>query len=378
MKQSMTTPIPLLSLKAQHERLAPELRQAVLKVVDSGIFILGPEVKQFEAEFAAALGARHAVGVSNGTDALRVALEAVGVGPGDEVLVPSFTFIATATAVSALGAAPVFVDIDPVTMTMDPTAAAAAAGPKTKAIIPVHLFGQPADMDELCALAEEKGLRVVEDCAQAHLTTYKGRTVGTIGDAGAFSFYPSKNLGAAGDAGAVTAMDPDLAEAVRQLRNCGRETGGPAYRHVRVGQNCRLDELQAAVLRVKLKHLAEWSAGRQAVARRYIQNLQGLPIFLPDPGRSGTSHTFHLFVVRCDRRDELAKHLTARGIGNGVYYPIPIHRQPAYQEVLIRPTALPHTEEACRTALALPMYAELEPEAVDAVCQAVKDFFKGS
>lgn len=376
MKQTMTTNIPLLSLKAQHERLAPELRQAVVKVVDSGVFILGPEVRQFEAEFAAALRCPHAVGVSNGTDALRIALEAVGVGPGDEVLVPSFTFIATATAVSALGAAPVFVDIDPVTMTMNPAAAAAAVGPKTKAMVPVHLFGYPADMDELCALAEEKGLRVVEDCAQAHLTTYKGRAVGAIGDAGAFSFYPSKNLGAAGDAGAVTVSDPELAEAVRQLRNCGRETGGPAYRHARVGQNCRLDELQAAVLRVKLKYLPEWTAKRRAAALRYIQNLQGLPIFLPDPGRSGTSHTFHLFVIRCDRRDELARHLTEKGIGNAVYYPIPVHRQPAYMEVLIRPTALPHTEEACRTALALPMFPELELSAVDTVCQAVKDFFK--
>ena len=378
MKQTLTTNIPLMSLKAQHERLAPELRQAVVRVVDSGAFIMGPEVKQFETEFAAALGARHAVGVSNGTDALRVALEALGVGPGDEVLVPSFTFIATATAVSALGAAPVFVDIDPVTMTMAPAAAAAAAGPKTKALIPVHLFGYPADMDALCALAAEKGLKVVEDCAQAHLTTYKGRTVGTMGDAGAFSFYPSKNLGAAGDAGAVTLMDPDLAETVRQLRNCGRETGGTAYRHVRVGQNCRLDELQAAVLRVKLKYLPEWTAKRRAVAQRYIQNLQGLPMFLPDPGRTGTAHTFHLFVVRCDRRDELAKHLSERGIGNGVYYPIPVHRQPAYQDILVRPTPLPHTEDACRTALALPMYPELALEAVDAVCQAVKDFFKGS
>jgi len=270
------------------------------------------------------------------------------------------------------------VDIDPVTMTMAPAAAAAAAGPKTKAVVPVRRFRYPARMHALCALAAEKGLRIVEDCAQAHLTTYKGRTVGTIGDAGAFSFYPSKNLGAAGDAGAVTAEDPALAETVRQLRNCGRETGGAAYRHLRVGQNCRLDELQAAVLRVKLKYLAEWTAKRRAVALRYIQNLQQLPLFLPDPGRSGTAHTFHLFVVRCDHRDELAKHLTERGIGNGVYYPIPVHRQPAYQEALTRSTAMPHTEEACRTALALPMYPELEPASVDAVCQAVRDFFKGS
>ena len=374
----MQTQIPLLSLKKQHERLAPELRQALLHVLESGVFILGPEVKQFEDEFAAALRSPHAVGVSNGTDALRIALEAVGVEPGDEVIVPSFTFIATATAVSALGAKPVFVDIDPVTMTMAPAAAAQAVGPRTKALLPVHLFGYPADMDALCALAQEKGLKVVEDCAQAHLSTYKGRTVGTIGDAGAFSFYPSKNLGAAGDAGAVTAADPGLAEAVRQLRNCGRETGGAAYRHVRVGQNCRLDEIQAAVLRVKLRYLAEWTAKRRAVALRYIQGLQGLPLFLPDPGRTGTAHTFHLFVVRCDQREDLSKHLKERGIGNGVYYPVPVHRQPAYQDQTIHAAVLPHTEEAARTALALPMYPELEPAEVDAVCQAVREFFKGS
>ena len=376
MNKTTQHPIPLLSLKKQHELILPELRAAVLKVLDSGAFIMGPEVKAFESEFASTLGAAHAMGVSNGTDALRIALEAVGVEPGDEVIVPSFTFIATATAVSALGAKPVFVDIDPVTMTMAPASAAQAVGPRTKAIIPVHLFGQPADMDALMALAKEKGLKVVEDCAQAHLSTYKGRTVGTIGDAGAFSFYPSKNLGAAGDAGAVTTSDPAIAEAVRQLRNCGRETGGPAYRHVRIGQNCRLDEFQAAILRVKLRHLRDWTAKRRAAAQRYNEVLQGLPVFLPDPGRSGTMHTFHLFVIRCDRRDELAKHLTEHQIGNGVYYPIPIHRQPAYENASPRPTGLPHTEDAVRTALALPLFPELEMSEVELVCEVVRDFFK--
>ncbi|HAM34758.1 MAG TPA: transcriptional regulator [Elusimicrobia bacterium] len=349
------------------------MRQALVRALDSGAFILGPEVRQFETEFAAALGSRHAVGVSNGTDALRIALEAVGVGPQDEVLVPSFTFIATATAVSALGAKPVFVDIDPDTMTMAAADAAQAVTPRAKAILPVHLFGQPADMDGLLALAREKGLKVVEDCAQAHLTSYKGRTVGAIADAGAFSFYPSKNLGAVGDAGAVTAQDDALAESCRQLRNCGRVTGGPAYRHARVGQNCRLDELQAAVLRVKLKHLTKWTEGRRQAAARYIEGLAGLPLRLPDLGQGGSRHSFHLFVIRCDRRDELARHLTERGIGNAVYYPIPIHQQPAYQGLAAR--GLPRTEEAARTALALPMYPELEPSEVDLVCRAVKDFF---
>lgn len=373
MKPTTQTQIPLLSLKKQHERIGADMRQALVRALDSGAFILGPEVRQFETEFAAALGSRHAVGVSNGTDALRIALEAVGVGPQDEVLVPSFTFIATATAVSALGAKPVFVDIDPDTMTMAAADAAQAVTPRAKAILPVHLFGQPADMDGLLALAREKGLKVVEDCAQAHLTSYKGRTVGAIADAGAFSFYPSKNLGAVGDAGAVTAQDDALAESCRQLRNCGRVTGGPAYRHARVGQNCRLDELQAAVLRVKLKHLTKWTEGRRQAAARYIEGLAGLPLRLPDLGQGGSRHSFHLFVIRCDRRDELARHLTERGIGNAVYYPIPIHQQPAYQGLAAR--GLPRTEEAARTALALPMYPELEPSEVDLVCRAVKDFF---
>ena len=370
-----TTKIPLLSLTKQRERIGQELRQAVTKVMDSGIFILGPEVKAFETEFAAAFGARHAVGVSNGTDALRVALQALGVGPGDEVILPSFTFIATATAVSALGATPVFVDIDPKTMTMDPLQAAKAVTSRTKALLPVHLFGYPADMDALGALAKAKGLKIVEDCAQAHLSSYKGKTVGTIGDCGAFSFYPSKNMGAAGDAGAVTTQDPTIAEACRVLRNCGRETTGPAYRHVQIGQNCRLDDIQAAVLRIKLKFLPAWTKARQAVAKRYIDNLQGLPLRLPELGQDGTAHTFHLFVLRCEKRDELAKHLTERGIGNAVYYPIPIHKQPAYAALAPKTGPLPVTDDAVRTALALPMYPELENAEVDEVCQAVREFF---
>ena len=367
--------IPLLSLKKQQELIGARLRQAVLRVLDSGAFIMGPETKAFEPEFAAALGSRFAVGVSNGTDALRVALEASGVGVGDEVVVPSFTFIATATAVSCIGARPVFADVDARTLTITAESVREVLTPRVKAVIPVHLFGQAADLDPLLELARAKGLAVIEDCAQAHLTAYKNRMAGTIGDLGAFSFYPSKNLGAAGDAGAILAQDERRAELCRQLRNCGRETGGPAYKHVRVGHNCRLDELQAAVLRVKLPHLREGTEARRAAARRYVEGLAGLPLRLPDLGSGGDSHSFHLFVIRTERRDALAKHLTERGIGNGVYYPIPIHQQPAYAQLAPKAGGLPVTEEACRTALALPMFPELEPAEVDAVCAAVKEFF---
>ncbi len=366
--------IPLLSLAKQKERLGESLNRAVQKVMDSGVFILGPEVRQFEAEFAAALQAREAIGVSDGTNALRIALQALGVGPKDEVILPSFTFIATATAISSLGATPVFADIDPISMNLDPVSAAKAVTPRTKALLPVHIFGFPADMDGLTALAKEKGLKIIEDCAQAHLSAFKGRAVGTIGNAGAFSFYPSKNLGAAGDAGAVTTQDPDLAEIIRELGNCGRVTGGPAYQHVRIGYTSRLDEIQAAVLRVKLTHLAQWTASRRRIAQRYIQDLQGLPLRLPELGTAGTKHTFHLFVIRCEKRDLLAQHLSKQGIGNGVYYPIPVHRQPVY-EGLGKGLSLPHTDEASRTALALPMFPELEESEVDAVCRAVKEFF---
>jgi dTDP-4-amino-4,6-dideoxygalactose transaminase len=316
------------------------------------------------------------MGVSNGTDALRLSLEAAGVGPGDDVVVPSFTFIATATAVSALAARPVFADVDAKTLTITAETVRKVLTRKTKAIIPVHLFGQPVDMDPLLALAKEKNLAIIEDCAQAHLTAYKGRTVGTIGDYGAFSFYPSKNMGAAGDAGGVVTQDEQKAEAIRQLRNCGRVTGGPAYQHARVGHNCRLDEFQAAVLRVKLKHLKDWTAGRRAVAARYIEGLKGLPLRLPELGSNGNAHSFHLFVIRTENRDALAKHLTERGIGNAVYYPIPIHQQPAYEKLAPKVGSLPVTEEACKTALALPMFPELETGEVDAACQAVRDFFK--
>jgi len=368
------TDIPLLSIKAQNAALAAEIKEAVGRVLDSGAFILGPEVKSFEVEFAQAVGAPFGLGVDSGTSALELALEAVGVGPGDEVIVPSFTFIATATAVSVLGATPVFADVDEATLTLDPRSVERLIGPKTKAVVPVHLFGHPADMDPLLSLAKAKGLSVIEDCAQSHLAAYKGRTTGSLGDVGAFSFYPTKNLGAAGDAGALTVADAALRDRLLELRNCGR-TIGAAYHHARVGHNCRLDEIQAAILRVKLPRLRGWTESRRRLAKRYHDGLADLPLRLPPLGGGGTEPVFHLFTVRLERRDALAEHLKRNGIGCGVYYPIPAHLQPAYAGLKPR-VPLAVSERAGREALSLPMFAELAEADVARVCAAVKSFFK--
>ena len=371
-----TKSIPLLTLEKQHGALARELKQAAGRVIDSGVFILGPEGRAFEKEFASALRLPRVLGVASGTSALELALMACGVGPGDEVILPTFTFIATATAVSVLGAKPVLVDIDWDTMTISPDAVKKAFTSKTKAVIPVHLFGQPADMDKLRPLLHRRqGMRLIEDCAQAHLARYKGRSCGSFGDAAAFSFYPSKNLGAVGDAGAVAARGADVLGSIEELRNCGRRPGGAAYLHARVGFNCRLDEIQAAVLRVKLKRLARWTQRRQALARFYNEQLAGLPVTLPPLGGHGTQPVFHLYVIRTQRRDDLAAHLKSQGIGSGVYYPIPIHRQPAYAALGLRPEDFPNAERACREALALPLYPELtQPEAARVV-KAARAFF---
>lgn len=369
------TQIPLLSLKGQYAAVGAEIKEAVARVLDSGVFILGPENKAFDAEFAAALGARYCLGVDSGTSALELALEAAGAGPGDEVIVPTFTFIATATAVSVLGATPVFADCDEETLTLCPRSAARLVTKKTKAIVPVHLFGQPADMDGIMALAKSKNLKVVEDCAQSHLATYKGRATGTIGDLAAFSFYPSKNLGAAGDAGAVTVGDERLRDAVLELRNCGRSAAA-GYHHVRVGHNCRLDEVQAAVLRVKLKRLRAWTDARRRVAAIYDAGLEGLPVKRPPMGADGTTPVFHLYTVRAERRDALAESLKREGIGSGVYYPTPVHLQPAYAGKGAAEGALPVSERAAREVISLPMFPELTDAEAARVCDAVRRFYK--
>ena len=367
--------IPLLSLKGQYADIGAELKEAACRVLDSGVFILGPEGKAFEAEFARAVGGRHCLGVDSGTSALELALKAVGVGPGDEVIVPSSTFIATATAVSALGATPVFADVDDETLTLDPRSAAGLVTAKTKAIVPVHIFGQPADLDAILALAKDAKIAVVEDCAQSHLALYKGRATGSIGDAAGFSFYPSKNLGAAGDAGAVVTNDERVRDAVYALRNCGRAASSN-YHHDRVGHNCRLDELQAAILRVKLRRLPAWTEARRRVARLYNEGLSGLPLRLPSLGAGGTKPVFHLYTLRTDRRDELARHLRERGVATGVYYPTPVHLQPAYAGLRPGAGGLPVSEKSSREILSLPVYPELPDADIARVIDEVRAFFR--
>ncbi|MBI4061158.1 MAG: DegT/DnrJ/EryC1/StrS family aminotransferase [Elusimicrobia bacterium] len=367
--------IPLFTLEGQQAEIGAEVKAAAARVLDSGVFILGPENKAFDAEFARAVGVKYSLGVDSGTSALELALEAAGVGPGDEVVLPSFTFIATATAVSVLGAKPVFADVDPETLTLDARSAEKALTPKTKAVVAVHIYGQPADMDPLLSLAKSRRLALIEDCAQSHLATYKGRVTGSIGDLAAFSFYPSKNLGAAGDAGAVATNDARLRDLVDELRNCGR-AGGGRYHHVRVGHNSRLDEIQAAILRVKLPRLEAWTAARRRVAAIYDEGLAGLPLKLPPLGSGMSRPVFHLYTVRCERRDALAEDLRRRGIGTGVYYPTPVHLQPAYAALGARAGALPVTEAAAREVLSLPMHAELSAADAGRVVEAVRRFFR--
>jgi dTDP-4-amino-4,6-dideoxygalactose transaminase len=367
--------IPLLSLKGQQAEIGAEVKAAVARVLDSGVFILGPENKGFDAEFGRAIGSKHSLGVDSGTSALELALEAVGVGPGDEVILPSFTFIATATAVSVLGAKPVFAEIDPVTMTLDSQSVLGALSKKTKAVIAVHIFGQPCDLDPLLSLAKSRGIAVIEDCAQSHLATYKGKVTGSIGDLGAFSFYPSKNLGAAGDAGAVTTNDDKLSDTVNILRNCGRSAAA-GYNHVRIGHNCRLDEIQAAILRVKLLRLEAWTAARRRVAAIYDEGLSGLPITRPPLGSESSKPVFHLYTIRTSRRDALAEDLRRHGIGTGVYYPTPVHLQPAYASLGVKAGSLPVSEAASREALSLPMFAELSATDAARVVETIRRFFK--
>ncbi|MDE2292988.1 MAG: DegT/DnrJ/EryC1/StrS family aminotransferase [Elusimicrobia bacterium] len=369
----MAETVPLFELKRQYAGLREELLEAARRVLDSGAYVLGPENKAFETEFAAALGAAGVIGVSSGSQALTVALEALGVGPGDEVAVPAFTFVATAVAATELGARPVFVDVDPKTLTMDAADLERRLTPRVKAVLPVHLYGRPADMDALGAVARARGLRVVEDCAQSHLARWRGKAVGTYGDFGAFSFYPTKNLGALGDAGALSASDPALLASAASLRNCGRRAG-TQYDHERVGHNYRLDELQAAFLRVKLKRLAAWTEARRRVAARYRELLVDLPLTLPPEDEPGTRHVYHLYIVRTPRRDGLKAALEAAGVRTGVYYPEPLHLTGAYRGLGAGP--FPASEQAARENLALPVFPELSESEQERVAGVVRGFFR--
>ena len=366
------TAVPFVDLRARLAAIRGEVDAAVARVLDSGWFVLGPEVEAFEAELAAALGAREAVAVANGTEALQLGLLALGVGPGDEVVTTSMSAAFTALAVVAVGARPVFVDVDPLTLNLDPAAAARAVTPRTKALLPVHLYGHPAEMEPLVALASERGIAIVEDACQAHGARYRGEAVGTLAGQrgiGAVSFYPTKNLGALGDGGAVLVNDPDLAARLRRLRNGGQ---ADRYHHELPGINSRLDELQAAVLRVGLKHLPSWTARRRAIAALYSRELEDTGLALPRE-REDVSAVFHLYVVRHPRREALMAALRERGIGTLIHYPIPLHRQGAFAGLGGGEKALPVVEQAAGEILSLPIYPELTDAQAATVVTAVRD-----
>ena len=362
--------IPFGELKSQFLSIEPEVRAAIDDVLESAWYIFGKHCKAFEEEFAAYVGTAHAAGVGSGTEAIHIALVAVGVRPGDEVITVANTCVPTVAAISAAGAVPALVDIDPATMTLDAASLDAAITPRTRAIVPVHLYGHPCDVDPILEVANRHGIPVVEDCAHAHGTEYRGRRCGTFGAAAAFSFYPSKNLGAYGDGGAVTTNDAALDAAVRRLRNYGEET---RYHHATQGFNSRLDEIQAAVLRVKLGHLGAWNQARRERAARYIRLLEDLPITVPVEA-PWARHSFHLFVIRSARRDDLQAHLGKRGIATLLHYPIPIHLQPAYAGLHRPRGSFPQAERACDEVLSLPMYAELPFEHVERIAEAIRDF----
>ena len=361
--------IPFLDLKAPHVELRAEIDAASARVLDSGWYVLGPEVEAFEAEYAAWCDARHAVSVANGLDALHLALRALDVGPGDEVIVPSNTYIATWLAVSQCGARPVPVEPLDASYNLDPARIEAALTARTKVILPVHLYGQPADLDPILQLARQHGLRVLEDGAQAHGARYKGRRLGSHGDAVAWSFYPGKNLGALGDGGAVTTNDAELAERIRVLRNYGSRV---KYVNEVRGFNSRLDPLQAAVLRVKLAHLDDWNARRKAIAAQYLVGLADCGLVLPQVP-AFADPVWHLFVVRHPRRDELQKRLAERGVGSLIHYPIPPHRQAAYADAGFQPGDFPLANAQAEQVLSLPMGPHLSRADADEVVQRVRE-----
>lgn len=361
--------IPLVDLKAQHASIRAEIDDAIRRTLDECSFVLGPDVATFEQEFAAACSAAHGIGTSSGTSALHLALLAAGVGPGDEVITTPFTFVATVAAIQYAGATPVLADIDPATFNIDPAAVAAAITPRTRAIVPVHLYGQPADMDPIVALAREHGLVVVEDAAQAHLAEYRGRRAGSLGDLACFSFYPAKNLGACGEGGMVVTSDDAHARRLRLLRDWGAER---KYHHVVKGFNFRLEGLQGAILRVKLRHLERWTERRRAIAARYRELLADADVTLPVE-MPWARHVYHVFTIRSRERDRLRDALLERGVATGVHYPVPVHLMPAYADLGLPAGSRPHAERACAEVLALPMYPELTDAQCETVARAVRE-----
>jgi len=363
--------IPVLDLKAQYQGIREEMDTAVLDVLASGHFILGPNVKALEAEVAEYCGCVHGIGMASGTDALRLAMDVLELGPGDQVITTPFTFIATGNTISRAGASPVFADIDPRTFNIDPVLVERAITERTKAILPVHLFGQLADMDALMLAAERYDLPVIEDSAQAIGATLNGQPASSFGVLGCLSFYPTKNLGAYGDGGMAVTCDPEIADRLDLLRRHG---GRIKYHHERVGYNSRLDELQAAILRVKLRHLDRWTTERQRVAARYDELLTDSPVAIPHKA-PGCWHVYHQYTIRAPRRDELQAYLREMGIGTMVYYPVPLHLQEIYADLGLGEGSFPEAEQAAKEVLSLPVFPELAEEQIQQITSAIRQFY---
>ncbi|MGH9496437.1 MAG: DegT/DnrJ/EryC1/StrS family aminotransferase [Candidatus Sulfotelmatobacter sp.] len=360
--------VPYLDLKAQYRSIKPEIDAAIARVLESGQFVLGPEVAGFEQDFAACCESSECIALNSGTSALHLALLAAGVGPGDEVVTVPFTFVASIAAILYAGARPVLVDIDPRSFTMDPAQIEAAITPHTKALLPIHLYGQPADMDPILEIARRRGLVVIEDAAQAHGAKYKDRRVGSIGDMACFSFYPGKNLGAYGEGGAVTTSNPEYARTIRMLRDWGQDS---KYHHVLRGYNYRMEAFQGAILQVKLRHLDAWTQARRAAVEKYNELLEDSgverPVEMP-----WAYHVFHVYTLRSDDRDGLQQALTAAGIQSGIHYPIPAHLQPAYADLGYGRGDFPHSEKAGGEVLSLPLYPEISDAQLEAVSRVVQ------
>jgi dTDP-4-amino-4,6-dideoxygalactose transaminase len=366
--------VPFVDLQAQYREIKAEIDAAVARVVESAAFILGREVEAFEAAFAEYTGARFCVGVSNGTAAVQLAVMACGIGAGDEVIVPANTFFASAEGVSTAGSVPVFVDADATSYTIDPSKIEAAISARTRAIMPVHLYGQAADLDPIHEIAARHNLLVIEDAAQAHGSLYRERRVGALSQAGCFSFYPGKNLGAYGEGGAVVTNDAEVARRVRLLRDHGSER---KYHHEIIGYNFRLEGLQGAVLNVKLRHLDRWNDLRRAVAARYNELLKATPLVLPRE-MDYARHVYHLYVVQTEARDNLQQSLTEAGVQTGIHYPVPIHLQPAYASLGYKSGDFPETERQAARVLSLPIYPELTDEQLNRVAEAIQQSLMSS
>jgi dTDP-4-amino-4,6-dideoxygalactose transaminase len=361
--------VPYLDLKAQYQSIKTEIDAAIHGVLESCQFVLGSEVAAFERDFAAYCGTTECIALNSGTSALHLALLAAGIAPGDEVITTPFTFVASVAAILYAGARPVLVDIDPRSFTIDPAHIEAAITPRTKAILPVHLYGQPADMDPIMDIARQHRLVVIEDAAQAHGAKYKGRPVGSISDMACFSFYPGKNLGAYGEGGAVTTSNPDYANTIRMLRDWGQDR---KYHHLLRGYNYRMEGFQGAVLRVKLRHLELWTEARRAIVRQYNDLLSDCDLETPAE-MPWARHVYHVYTIRSNERDNLQTTLAKEGIQTGIHYPVPVHLQPAYADLGYGPGAFPQAEAAAKQVLSLPLYPELSPQAVVQVAEAVKE-----